>query len=321
MTREEFRDAVYERDFYTCVVPNCRDKAVDAHHLLDRSLWVNHSEFGGYTLDNGVGLCEEHHKQAEKDFFPPQVLRNWAGIENKVLPKGFDYSNWHNKWGEVLKHPTRTQCKYPSTMYLPFSSEYDVTDRGLISLDNLIDKPLVITTKMDGSNCCLRRDKVVARNGDSADHISFDLIKSVHAGVKYFIPDYIQIFGEWLYAKHSIHYKYLSGYFQVFAVYNSLQEMWLSWEDTEKWAKVLGFKTVPVLYSDITIKAEWKIVKCITEVAETVIAGGHEGIVVRNVYPFHYGQFENNVAKYVRKDHVQTDVHWSTQTIVKNILE
>ena len=36
-----------------------------------------------------------------------------------------------------------------------------------------------------------------------------------------------------------------------------------------------------------------------------------EGFVVRNVDSFAYEDFSKNVAKYVRKNHVQTDEHWT----------
>lgn len=318
MTREEFRNTVYSRDNHTCVVPNCGLPAVDAHHLIERALWTDKSEFGGYIPDNGVSVCEIHHKHAEKNFFPPQALRDWAGIENRILPKGFDPNNWYTKWGDELKHPTRELCKYPSTMYLPFSPEYDVSKRGLIEIETLLHKPLVMTLKMDGSNCCLRHDKVVARNGDTAEHPSFDMIKGIHAGLKSMIPEHIQIFGEWIYAKHSIHYTDLEAYFQVFAIYDSAKELWLSWDDTEMWAEMLGFITVPVIAKREGFDADYTFTQYVYHGATHWINNGHEGIVVRNAYPFHYGQFEDNVAKYVRANHVQTNKHWSTQQIIKN---
>ena len=322
MNRENFRNSVYKRDNYTCVVPNCGQQAIDAHHLIERALWSDESEFGGYLPDNGVSVCEKHHKHAEKNFFPPQALRFWAGIENRILPKGFDPNNWYTKWGDELKHPTREMCKYPSTMYLPFSPEYDCTKRGLMTLDKLIDKPLIVTVKMDGSNCCLRHDKVVARNGDTAEHPSFDMIKGIHAGIRTMIPEYIQIFGEWIYAKHSIHYKNLNGYFQIFAVYNSKYELWTEWDDVLFWANHLGFNTVPEFgyLRNVVYDTEWELTNKLIEIAENVINDGHEGIVVRSAYPFHYGQFEDNLAKYVRAGHVQTNKHWSTQQIIKNEL-
>ena len=35
---------------------------------------------------------------------------------------------------------------------------------------------------------------------------------------------------------------------------------------------------------------------------------------------FHYDDFEKYVAKYVRKNHVQTSEHWMNQQVIKNKL-
>ena len=58
--RENFRKVVFTRDHYKCVF--CEKDAVDAHHITDRTEMPN----GGYILENGISLCEEHHKMAEK---------------------------------------------------------------------------------------------------------------------------------------------------------------------------------------------------------------------------------------------------------------
>lgn len=50
------------------------------------------------------------------------------------------------------------------------------------------------------------------------------------------------------------------------------------------------------------------------------MALGHEGLVVKNAFPFHFTQHASNVAKIVRPHHVQTDEHWSQQAIVRNEL-
>jgi hypothetical protein len=42
--------------------------------------------------------------------------------------------------------------------------------------------------------------------------------------------------------------------------------------------------------------------------------------VVRKGHSFHYDDFADNVAKFVRKDHVQTNKHWMNEKIIKNKL-
>src|SRR5271157_5536155 len=116
--RASFRAQVFGRDGYVCVVPGCGAKAVDAHHIIERALWRDEGELGGYLVDNGASLCERHHKDAERDFIPPQALREWAGIKTIVLPKQLSLDHVYTKWGVEVKSPTRASwenVKYPHT--------------------------------------------------------------------------------------------------------------------------------------------------------------------------------------------------------------
>ena len=54
LSRDEFREGVFERDGHKCVV--CKEQGKDAHHILERRLFND----GGYYLDNGATLCEKH---------------------------------------------------------------------------------------------------------------------------------------------------------------------------------------------------------------------------------------------------------------------
>jgi 5-methylcytosine-specific restriction endonuclease McrA len=58
--REKFRTVVFARDHSKCVF--CGKPAVDAHHITDRSEMPH----GGYILENGISVCEEHHIMCEK---------------------------------------------------------------------------------------------------------------------------------------------------------------------------------------------------------------------------------------------------------------
>jgi len=98
--RAKFRESVFKRDNNKCVV--CSEKAVDAHHLIERRLWKEPSEQGGYIVDNGVSLCSQHHIDAEKNIILPKTLREYAGIKKIVLPLGFDETKEYNKWGKLI---------------------------------------------------------------------------------------------------------------------------------------------------------------------------------------------------------------------------
>jgi hypothetical protein len=301
--------------------------AIDLLLMLIIFLWIFTTEFGGYFMNNGASLCEEHHISAEKNLFPPQYLWKLLNVSKPIRPKSFMDNVDYNKWGEAFKMPTRIRIKYPTTPYFPFSPQWRSPDTAkddeafLANVDHLLDAPLVITTKMDGSNVQMDNKQIAARNGTTANHKSFDYLKALHAETyKYVIPDGIQVFGEWLYAKHSIHYNNLTSYLQLFGVYDMNLRLWGSWKDVETMARLMMVPTVPVLKRSATFDKEWKLTKDITELAQIVINQGHEGVVARIDYPFHYGQFSDHIAKYVRPNHVQTDEHWSQEDIVKNKL-
>ncbi len=214
--------------------------------------------------------------------------------------------------------------KYPRTPYFTFSDsadKEDVRESGYFDIDNFLNKELVVTVKMDGSNCLWTQDHIAARNGKQANGSSFDYAKQIHSIVKDRIPQNIAIYGEWLYARHSIHYEKtlaLDGYFQVFGVYDINKSVWGSWQDVLYYSDLLNVINVPVVRTLPSISNTKALSEMITNIAKFVIKQGHEGIVVRNIESFNNSDFNKNVAKFVRANHVQTTQHWSKQKIVMN---
>lgn len=328
LSRAEFRDRALERDDGQCVVPWCTQPADDVHHIIERRCWPN----DGTYLRNAASVCNPHHQAAEDNYIPPQAFWKWIGLD-PLTPPEMDHDV--NKWGDEFETPPwedyRDRIKYPSTGHLPFSPEWDDTRADFRSVDPFIDVPLVVTIKMDGSNAMVTRDRVAARNGKHAEHQSFDYLKQMHANFAHKIPEHLQIFGEWLFARHSIHYTNgdcdcedsgppLESYFQIFGVYDQRFNLWLSWPAVEEWADTLGFPTVPVV-TRTQYDAPYELFESLPEIAQSVVDRGHEGITVRTKYPYHYGQFGNRLAKYVRDGHVDPDAdHWKHKPVMQNEL-
>jgi hypothetical protein len=338
--RDNIREVVFTRDSNKCVVPWCQHKPDDAHHLIERKLWDESGENGGYILNNLVSVCEPHHKLCENNTILPQTLREWVGIQDVVLPKTFDKTKQYDKWGKELKLPNRDSIKYPHTPYLPFSpnaDEKDVDESGYMETPNLLNKPLAITLKMDGSNVVMTNNHIAARNGYDATHVSFDMVKQIHAQVKSHIPEGLMVFGEWLYAKHSIHYidgLTLKHPFQIFGAYNCTTHMWSGLADvirlcdtitvgsgTDQISVVDGvpdYNNLDALKNNKTFTTEKDLRSTLIRLGNKAVSMGHEGIVVRNAYAFHHGRWNQNIAKFVRSNHVQTDEHWSQQPVIRN---
>ena len=229
-----------------------------------------------------------------------------------------------------MKRPPAGRIKYPSTQHLPDSPGGE-EGQTLPDLRAFVEVPTIMTVKMDGSNVCLTRAGVAARNGDRADHPSFGLLKERATVYCPQIPEGLQIFGEWLLARHSIPYEgelALANYLQLFAVYDTNTELFLGWDEVQRWAEVLGVPTVPVI-SQQTFHSESEARRSIINAATEVIDAGHEGLVIRIIYPFHYGMFEGydtrnksewhvvSLGKYVRADHIRTDETWGRK-VIKN---
>jgi hypothetical protein len=149
-----------------------------------------------------------------------------------------------------------------------------------------------------------------------SSHPSRTWIKAFHGSLKWHIPTNWRICGENVFAKHSIHYQNLSTYFYVFSIWDG--DKCLDWEETKHWCQVLGLETVPELfrgmYDESRIKEAWNFFNVWNKGDDI------EGYVVRNSSSFDRKDFQSNVAKYVRKNHVQTSEHWLDEPLVKNEL-
>lgn len=196
--------------------------------------------------------------------------------------------------------------KYPRTYHVPWSPNLQNDDRCHPDMSIFEGKNVVVTIKMDGENTTWYRDAIHARSIDSqnANHPSRDYVKSLWAKYKYAIPNSMRVCGENLYAIHSIKYVDLESYFYIFSIW--YQNTCWSWEDTEDWCKTTEMPTVPVLYKGIYDEEKIK------EIFKDF--DFNEGYVIRIsdkfIHDFDKETFFLPVAKFVRKNHVQTDKHW-----------
>lgn len=323
LTREEFKKQVFLRDNNKCVV--CRNAAVDAHHILERRLFVD----GGYYIDNGASVCGECHLKCEQTVFSVEILREFCKITNKIIPEHLYPDQIYDKWGnpilpngrrlmgELFDDPSVQKAlkyfidlgvftkyvKYPRTYHLPWSEGISSDDRIIKSLDNFEDKNVVVTVKMDGENTTMYNDYIHSRSLNDKPHWSKSWIKNFHAVICNDIPESYRLVVENLYAKHSIHYKNLRDYCYGISIWENLK--CLAWNDTVDYFQLLGINTPEILY-----QGTWD--KNIIESLYSKIVNGDEceGYVVRVSDSFHYKDFSKCVAKFVRKNHITSENHW-----------
>lgn len=333
LTRDEFREAVWSRDHHVCVC--CTRPAVDAHHIIERKLWSD----GGYFVDNGASLCEEHHLAAEQTLIGCDELRECCGITKVVLPPHLDPEEHWDKWanptlpngqrlrGELFDdesvqkvlapvlHLFTNRVKYPRTFHLPWSGKISADDRVVDDVDAMFSgRQVVVTAKMDGSNTTWYRDGLHGRSINGRHRPEQELVRAMHGAIAHDIPENWRVCGEDLYARHAIHYQHLASYFQVFSIWDD-KNACLPWDETVEWATLLGLRTVPVLCHGL-----WdKLSGFVQSMNLDVLSGDPcEGYVVRLTDGFRYRDFRRSVAKYVRPDHVAAH---GGGALIKNELE
>jgi len=195
--------------------------------------------------------------------------------------------------------------KYPKTLHLPWSPGTTIEDKFLDGIDHFIGAEVVVTEKLDGENTNLYSDHFHARSLEGAYYPHQAPVKNIHGRIRHEIPDEWRISGENMYAKHSIVYEELTDWFYVFSIWNERNEC-LSWDDTKSYAKILGLSVAPEIYI-----GKWDqraVQECWS--GKSAFGNEQEGYVVRKAGAFNYDQFSNNVAKWVRANHVQTDEFW-----------
>lgn len=312
MTRDEFRNGVFARDNYKCVI--CGEEGKDAHHIIERRLWSD----GGYYLDNGSTLCSKHHLEAEETLLSCETIREKCKISKVILPEHMYKDQLYDKWGNIILsngqrlkgelfydesvqkilekgkvlHLFCKYVKYPRTYHLGHSN-LGKDDRMMDDQDCFGGKKVVCTLKMDGENTTFYNDHLHARSIDSGNHPTRDRIKTLWSQIRYELDDRMRICGENLYAVHSIKYNDLKSYFYGFSIW--IDDLCLDWKSTQEYFKILNIDSVPVFWEGIYDSKEIfnKFNESYSE---------HEGYVVRLIDSFKYASFRSSVGKYVKPE-------------------
>jgi hypothetical protein len=202
--------------------------------------------------------------------------------------------------------------KYNRTYHLPFSPGATSDDKISRNIDSLLGVDIVITEKLDGENTGMTDNGVYARS-----HAAFTTspwsreVRQLHdMKVRGNLGEEVFLFGENLEGIHSIEYTNLKYYFYIFGVRDN--NIWIPWKSVEEYSYLLDIPTVPVLFrGKVESEKELKalVEKLVSEPSK--LGGEREGIVIRNSGMFHNDDFKDNVMKWVRKDHVTTDEHWT----------
>jgi hypothetical protein len=151
--------------------------------------------------------------------------------------------------------------KYPRTPHL-FGSKGTDDDRHLgkkASEALIADASLVVEEKIDGTNAGIHfassgRMVLQCRGHEITEgmHPQYDLFKQwtsvKRAVLEAMLEDRFILYGEWVYAKHSVHYRALPHYFFEFDIWDKDARCFLTLERRLAMLEGTGIETVPVIH-------------------------------------------------------------------------
>lgn len=241
LSRNEFRQAVFKRDHYKCVI--CGAAGKDAHHILERRLFKEGEELGGYFLDNGSTLCEAHHILAENTSLSCDTIRKACGITQLVLPSHLSPDYQYDKWGNILlpnKAKVRGELFYEEPVQKviqPFIADFvkyvPYPFLGIEHEDNTIfeHQEVIILQEIRGERVVLYNDYLHGKE------IEKELTDENGLKIKDLIDKDMYVCGV---SNTEFHLSFIG-----------IENEYLSWQETKEYAEILNIKTLPVLYEGV----------------------------------------------------------------------
>ncbi len=152
--------------------------------------------------------------------------------------------------------------KYPRTPHL-FGSTGTADDTHLSaqqSVEFLANESLIVEEKIDGTNVGIHFSEegklVLQCRGHlitEGMHPQYDLFKQWAAAKQHTFAELLQdrfiMFGEWVYARHTIHYQQLPHYFLEFDIYDKLERAFLSHERRSDILRDTAIHSAPTLHT------------------------------------------------------------------------
>ena len=151
--------------------------------------------------------------------------------------------------------------KYPRTPHL-FGSKGTDDDKHLNQNDSekfIADPSLIVEEKIDGTNVGIHfnstgRMVLQCRGHEITEgmHPQYDLFKQwtsvKRPTLESMLGDSFILYGEWLYAKHSVFYRGLPHYFFEFDIYDKQASCFLDLNERLNMLEGTGLHTVPILH-------------------------------------------------------------------------
>lgn len=229
--------------------------------------------------------------------------------------------------------------KYPRTPHL-FGSQGTDDDKHLDeeeSAELIADDSLIVEEKIDGTNVGIHfssdGEMVLQCRGHvitEGMHAQYDLFKQWTTVKRFVLEERLEerfiLFGEWMYARHSIHYRQLTHYFFEFDIYDKHEEAFLSLEQRQALLEDSGIQTVPVLHTGaISRKKLQRLIgpSCFDSQFENPLTKLTDNLMEGLYLRTEAGSVVSGRAKFVRPEFVEKikeSTHWQYQQMVPNLL-
>jgi protein-tyrosine phosphatase/predicted kinase len=231
------------------------------------------------------------------------------------------------KWGFTPNYPKNNLLKFPRTPH--FIDLGGTTRDDLVISEKNVNEfykspEVLIEEKIDGANLgiSLIDNEIKIQNRshyiNNKSHSQFQLInnwisKKYDSLMKILNENRI-IYGEWVFAKHSIYYDKLPDLFIVFDIYDRLEERFFSRNRLEKTLADTDLFWVPLIFKGRLKNVN--LYNLIEEYSEFSSNYRREGIYLRLNTP----KWLIKRAKIVRSDFIEGDERWDIKDIEKNKL-
>ena len=170
----------------------------------------------------------------------------------------------------------------------------------------------MVTEKLDGGNTLLHAGKVYGRSVAAPSEGKWMAMVKKHHAWKVNEPD-VWLYGEDIYGVHSIEYGEVPEHrtFYAFALRGG-DGAFTSFSELEAYARQRDIPVVPVLFRGrFGSVGELRALVKNAHAEPSALGGEREGVVLRLARGFPASEFDLNVCKSVRADHVQSDEHWT----------
>jgi hypothetical protein len=231
--------------------------------------------------------------------------------------------------------------KYPRTPHV-FGSKGTDDDKRLglkSSLEMIRSNNLVIEEKVDGSNSAVQfspEGNIILQNRGQywfemesdkpwekgLTHPQYDLFKNWTLARKQQLFSVLGtrfiLYGEWMYARHHIHYDSLPHYFLEFDIYDKMEKYFLDTSSRKKILKGSGVISVAMLHQGP--------VKSLEKLQTMIVKSCYASVKAEGLYlKIESAGIVHERAKFVRKDFTQEIIdlgrHWSDVKMVPNRLK